>query len=80
MNAGGDKYQAAKIVIHPQYDARKIKNDVGLVLLDVDIEFGDNVKAIKYSSNDVAGDVSVVLSGWGTTSVSIRTLLDLLST
>lgn len=48
-----------------------IRNDIGLIYVDKDIVFGDKVKPIDLPARDFnKTDHPVVLSGWGTTTVS----------
>ncbi|XP_077301734.1 chymotrypsin-2-like [Arctopsyche grandis] len=68
LNAGGTRYQATSLKVKEDYNARDIINDLGLVILSQDIEFGDKVKAIELGRDYTDGGATVVLSGWGTTS------------
>ncbi|XP_077301725.1 chymotrypsin-2-like isoform X2 [Arctopsyche grandis] len=68
LNAGGTTYQATSLKIKEDYIPAFIINDIGLVILSQDIEFGDKVKAIELGRDYTDGGATVVLSGWGTTS------------
>ncbi|XP_014615268.1 PREDICTED: chymotrypsin-2-like [Polistes canadensis] len=69
LNKGGDMYQANVTIAHEEYDPRKVKNDIGLIKLDKDIEFTEKVKPINLPiENYQKTDNYVTLSGWGRTS------------
>lgn len=72
LDKGGDNYQSEKIIGHPKYSSILIRNDIGLIKLDKNIIFGDKVKPIQLPNENFNKiDYPAVLSGWGTTSVSI---------
>ena len=75
LNKGGDVYQSERIISHPKYSSALIRNDIGLIKVDKDIVFGDKVKPVALPSENFSKiDYPAVLSGWGTTSVSISLL------
>ncbi|XP_076235067.1 trypsin-1-like [Calliopsis andreniformis] len=72
LDKGGDEYQSVKVISHPRYSSALIRNDIGLIKLNKDITFGDKVKPIALPNENFSkADYPAVLSGWGTTSVSI---------
>lgn len=72
MDNGGDSYRSIRLVGHPSYSDLLIRDDIGLIEVEKPIEFGDKVKPVALPSEDFnKTDGSAVLSGWGTTSVSI---------
>lgn len=71
LNSGGTKYQATSIKVKEDYNARDIINDLGLVIVGEDIKFDDKVQPIELGRDYTPGGATVVLSGWGTTSVTI---------
>lgn len=72
LDKGGDDYQSEKIIGHPKYSSILIRNDIGLIKLDKNIVFGKKVKPIQLPNENFSKiDYPAVLSGWGTTSVSI---------
>lgn len=76
LDKGGDVYQSERIISHPKYSSMLIRNDIGLIKVDKDIVFGDKVKPVALPSENFSKiDYPAVLSGWGTTSVSINFLL-----
>lgn len=75
LDKDGAEYQSEKIIGHPKYSSVLIRNDIGLIKLDKDIVFGDKVKPIALPKENFSKiDYPAVLSGWGTTSVSISLL------
>lgn len=67
----GVEHQIAAIKIHPKYDYHKLRFDVALVQTVKEIEFNEFVKAIALPTEDVAGNVKVTVSGWGSLNVSV---------
>lgn len=70
LDTGGDSYEVEKLISHPSFSLQKIANDIALVKVKDDIVFGPAVKPIELPSEDTPGGQELVLSGWGTTSVS----------
>lgn len=69
---GGDSYNVAQYIPHPEYDEVTQANDIGLVQTASIIVFGVNVQPISIgSSDDIVGAGVVARStGWGSVSVS----------
>ncbi|XP_011142410.1 chymotrypsin-1-like [Harpegnathos saltator] len=68
LDKGGDKYTSTKKVMHPGYSPTLIWNDIGLIQVDKDIVFGDNVQPIALSTHNFnKSNYPATLSGWGTT-------------
>jgi len=73
LDKDGEEYTSIKKTAHPFYNSALIRNDIGLIKLDKDIVFGDKVKAIDLpTKNFDKSDYPAILSGWGTTGVSIK--------
>ena len=71
MDKGGKRYGSEEIYGHEKYSSLLIRNDIGLIRLNSDIQFDDKVQPVKLPSEDFEkADYPAVLSGWGTTSVS----------
>ncbi|XP_046820253.1 chymotrypsin-2-like [Vespa crabro] len=69
LDKGGNLYQANMTIAHEEYNPRKIKNDIGLIKVDKDIEFTDKIKPINLPTENYKKiDSYVTLSGWGRTS------------
>lgn len=71
LDEGGDVYQAVRLRIHPLFSNKRILYDVGLVIVDRDIEFSEKVQSLEVGEEYVNGSTKVVLSGWGITTVVI---------
>lgn len=71
LNSGGDKYQVREVVVYEGYNANKLTNDVGVLLLEGNIRFKEFVQPIFLPTEQYAGeDGDLILTGWGTTTVS----------
>lgn len=79
LDKGGDLYHANVTISHKEYNSRKIKNDIGLIKVDKDIEFTDKIKPINLPTENYQKiDSYVTLSGWGATGVSIYYIIVIL--
>ncbi|XP_053593015.1 chymotrypsin-2 [Microplitis demolitor] len=68
LDEGGNWYQSVRIIPHERYSSLFIRNDIGLIEVDEDIEFSDNVKPVDLpTSNFDKSDYPAYLSGWGKT-------------
>lgn len=70
LNKGGKYYKLKRTITHEQYNRPQFANDIGLIEVDGEIEYNENVQPIKYSDNEVPDDAEVQLTGWGRLSVS----------
>lgn len=70
LNSGGTTYSVDLIIVHEEYDNYLIKNDVSLIRVASDIQFNDRVQPIALPANDTEAGAPLLLSGWGTTTVS----------
>ncbi|CAG9583006.1 unnamed protein product [Danaus chrysippus] len=66
---GGSDYSFSQGAIHPDYNSRSIKNDIGYLMTSVPVVLGDNVKPVALSFDFVGGDVPTIVNGWGRTVV-----------
>lgn len=71
LDAGGDRYPVEKVIAHPKYSSQKIVNDIALLKLKDKITFGPFVKPIDLPTENTAGEEELMLSGWGSTTVSV---------
>ncbi|XP_013144235.1 PREDICTED: chymotrypsin-2-like [Papilio polytes] len=58
--AGGDHYNVEKIIVHEQYNGNLIYNDVSVVKVANDIEFGDRVQPIHIADSDTRGVMGIM--------------------
>jgi hypothetical protein len=73
LDKSGDIYRSKRIISHPKYSSLFIRNDIGLIELDKDIEFGEKIQPTKLpDTNFNKTNYPAFLSGWGTTTVSFR--------
>ncbi|CAH1375484.1 brachyurin-like isoform X1 [Tenebrio molitor] len=63
--SGGITREANYSVVHPDYNSLTLENDVGLVRIDDGIEPDAHVEIISLATEELEGDMSVTVSGWG---------------
>ncbi|GLV42436.1 uncharacterized protein CBL_03173 [Carabus blaptoides fortunei] len=68
LSDGGDVYQVLTIVYHEDWARPSNLHDIGLLLTDNDIQFGDQVKAMLPEDEEVPIGKKLFLTGWGLTS------------
>ncbi|XP_045501829.1 chymotrypsin-2-like [Colias croceus] len=61
----GQIYDVEEVIIHEDYDDKKIKNDIALIKVSTDIEFSDKVQPIALPTKNTKPGANVLLSGWG---------------
>lgn len=73
LNETGTVYTAKRAISHSDFNTIALVNDIGLLILSTPIEYTENIQPIPLATTDVAPAGSpCTLSGWGTTSVSIK--------
>ncbi|KAF5287789.1 hypothetical protein FQA39_LY15725 [Lamprigera yunnana] len=77
VSEGGVEHSVLSAVFHAQYNALTVRHDIGLLKLDSEIAYNDNVKPIALETQHVGEDVDLVLSGWGKTSYPGNGAIDL---
>lgn len=70
LKSGGKFYQPEKFIAHEKYHHPSFSYDIGLILIDGEIEFNEKVQPIKYSTKFVEAGSKLRLTGWGRLSVS----------
>lgn len=70
LRAGGTAYDIRKVVVHEDYDDDLIKNDIAILFTEKEMDFGSEVDAVELNDEPVEKGEELVLTGWGTTSVS----------
>ncbi|CAG9583010.1 unnamed protein product [Danaus chrysippus] len=66
---GGFDYTFSQGAIHPDFDIKLIKNDIGYLITSVPVVLGENVKPVALSFDFVGADVPTIVNGWGRTVV-----------
>lgn len=71
---GGQAYEVAQFIPHPEYDGFTMVNDIGLVETQTIIVFGLNVQPIAIGSADDVIGAGVIgrATGWGAVNVSSK--------
>lgn len=66
-----------KITSHEKWDRTRIVNDISLIRTASEIIFSNTIQPIALPTHDLPneGNTSVVLSGWGKNSISVRNIL-----
>ncbi|XP_045510196.1 chymotrypsin-2-like [Colias croceus] len=62
---GGQKYSVEKIIVHKDYDAGLIQNDISVVKVTENIEFSDRVQPIELPEANTGAQAELLLTGWG---------------
>ena len=71
LSAPGPRYRIDKIIAHPQYDPRGLKNDLALVRIDTKgATAGVPLRLEGPPSSEQAGEIGHVL-GWGSTNINL---------
>lgn len=71
LTLGGTQYKAKRLVVHPNFDLRKVAGDIGLIEINGTITFNARIGKVSLPSTDVSdANTRVVVSGWGKTWVS----------
>ncbi|KAJ5379605.1 hypothetical protein N7509_012724 [Penicillium cosmopolitanum] len=69
--SGGKLFQVAKITQHSDYNANTLENDIAVLRLQDNLEFGSNIAAVELPSSELdtsATGAKCSVTGWGTTS------------
>ncbi|GLV42437.1 uncharacterized protein CBL_03174 [Carabus blaptoides fortunei] len=67
LSEGGDTYQVSKAIYHEGWGALRV-HDIGLLMTDRDIQFGDKVKVMQLGTQEIPVGRKLLVSGWGHTS------------
>ncbi|XP_026467310.1 chymotrypsin-2-like [Ctenocephalides felis] len=65
---GGEGYNVAQIIVHPNWNSNDFTNDIALIKTVEYIKYTKLVQPIILANNDTSIGQSAVLSGWGSTS------------
>ncbi|CAH2090057.1 unnamed protein product [Euphydryas editha] len=66
--SGGNTYSFSRRIVHPSYNARQIKNDIGFLVTSSNVALSSSVSLIALNFNFIGGGVSTTVTGWGRTS------------
>lgn len=68
--SGGKLLKVAKIILHTDYNAKTLENDIAVLRLQENLEFGPNIAAVELPSEleTPAAGAKCSVTGWGTTS------------
>lgn len=70
--SGGQLVQATKLTGHPDYDSNTIDFDVSIITLAENVPDSDASQTVAPADSEPAADTSVIISGWGTLTVSLN--------
>lgn len=71
LKSGGKQYKVSKLIAHEKYNQPHFAFDIGLILIDGEIEFNDIVQPIKYTDKFIKANTTLRVTGWGRLSVCI---------
>ncbi|CAD0197585.1 unnamed protein product [Chrysodeixis includens] len=66
-NSGGTVAKVKDYVMHPKWDSKNIKNDIGVVILKRKLKLNDRVAVIPLDFGVVGGCNKAFVTGWGAT-------------
>lgn len=70
LSKGGETHNVSELIPHPQYISATVVNDIGLIQLSDTVTYGKKIQNIALPEKEQRCGTELVLSGWGTTSVS----------
>lgn len=70
LRSSGFIYNVTKIINHPSYDDINTKMDISLWRTSEEIEYNRLVQPIGLPTVDIADDSTVIIAGWGSTSLT----------
>ncbi|XP_038209488.1 chymotrypsin-1-like [Zerene cesonia] len=79
LSSGGTRYKVESVIIHKDYNAALLTDDISVLKLKEEIKYADNIKAIKVDAGYVYGRENGVVSGWGYIDVSRNCYIKLLN-
>ncbi|XP_058066413.1 chymotrypsin-2-like [Anopheles bellator] len=65
LNAGGKRYTVKNFFMHSRYNRPVFHNDIALIELDSELQYGELVQPIAYSEQVVPENATMTLTGWG---------------
>ncbi|CAG4926650.1 unnamed protein product [Colias eurytheme] len=65
LSSGGTRYKVESVIIHKDYNATLLTDDISLLKLEEEIEYADNIQPIEVDSGYVNGREKGIVSGWG---------------
>lgn len=65
LKTGGTLYKVSKLIAHEKYNRPSFANDIGLILIDGEIEFKEKVQPIKFSKKFIKAGTKLRVTGWG---------------
>lgn len=72
LRSGGTPYPIRKFVRHEDYDDEVIKNDIAVLFTLTEMRLGGDVDTVELNHEPVMTGERLLLTGWGTTSVSCQ--------
>ncbi|CAH2090054.1 unnamed protein product [Euphydryas editha] len=68
--SGGTTYTFSRRIMHPNYNARQIKNDLGFLVTSSNVALSNSVSLAALNFNFIGAGVSTTVHGWGRTSTN----------
>lgn len=73
-SSGGVMVSVAEIVAHPNYSAKDMSNDIGIIVLAEPLTFGETIQPIALATMSPPHGAAAVVSGWGATTYGAHML------
>ncbi|XP_045487438.1 chymotrypsin-2-like [Pieris rapae] len=70
VTKGGDRYKIKQLVPHENFSKATMKNDVGVVQIEGNIQYKDNVQPVELFKQQVPSGTKCLLTGWGKVTIS----------
>lgn len=65
LNETGQVRKVKSLHYHEDFDMFYLKNDIGVIILEEDLEFGKSVQSLKLCRKNITAGTPAILSGWG---------------
>lgn len=65
LSTGGFEYQLSRIIVHPNFNAYNLDNNLALLETIFEIDFYTNVRPIPLATTEITGTTTAVVAGWG---------------
>ena len=64
---------AKRLIVHPDYNGRSLRNDIGIIKLERALHLNDKVKRVKLPKHDflAPSGTMVTVAGWGSAQVKL---------
>ncbi|OWR49694.1 chymotrypsin protease C1 [Danaus plexippus plexippus] len=64
-NKGGTHYTFSGNITHPEWDAKNVNNDIGILITSQPVTLNKYVQIITLNFQFIGGNVAAIINGWG---------------